>query len=77
MKPSDDPRSPFNPEYKAKIDWKKQQLFQTTSETATKKLEKNRMKNSNFDMRIGGLVGPKDSLLPKKFHVYTRAGSPK
>lgn len=77
MKPSDDPRSPFSTEYKAQIDWSKQQLFKTTSEIATKKLEKNRLKDASFDLRIGTVVGQRDSLLPKLFHVYSKAGSPK
>ena len=77
MKPSDNPLSPFNANYQAKIDWKKQQIFKSAAETSTKNLEKARMANANHDRKVGLVLNEHDRLLPKLFHVYTRAGSPK
>mgnify|MGYP006276586781 CR=1 FL=1 len=79
MKPSDDPRSPFNENYKAKIDWKVEQRYKNNSRTTTTNLEKERIKNPAYDQKIGMLFSEKVSvsLLPKKFHVYARAGAKK
>ena len=79
MKPSDSPLSPFSPNYKAKIDWGKQQKSAQAKEAVSKYIEKKRMENPDFDKTIGMVYSDKvtEKLLPKKFHVFAKAGAPK
>lgn len=72
MKPSDDPRSPFNENYKAQINWRPMQQVKDNGATVTKNLEKSRLKDPLHDVKKG--ISSVDKLLPKQFHVYSRAG---
>ena len=72
VKPSEDPRSPFNHAYQAQINWLPMQKLQNSSNAMTKVLEKARLKDPLHDAKKG--LSPIDTLLPKKFHVYSRAG---
>lgn len=75
MKPSEDPRSPFSDNYKAQINWRPMQQVKDNGAIVTKNLEKARMKDPLHDVKQG--ISTVDRLLPKQFHVYTRAGAPK
>ena len=75
MKPSDDPRCPFNENYKAQINWRPMQALKNASETMTKNLEQSRLKDPLHDVKQG--ISSADRLMPKLFHVYTKAGVPK
>ena len=72
MKPSEDPRSPFSPEYKQQINWRPMQQVKDNGAIVSKNLEKSRMKDPLHDVKKG--ISSIDKLLPKKFHVYSRAG---
>ena len=74
MKPSDDPRSPFNENYQAKINWRSAQIQKNNSLTTTKNLEAARMKDPNHDKKVGVVLNQHERLMPKKFHIYSRAG---
>ena len=75
MKPSEDPRCPFSPAYQTKIKWRPMQALKNTSETMTKNLEQSRLADPLYDVKKG--ISTIDKLLPKKFHVYSKAGAPK
>ena len=79
MKPSEHPLSPFNPNYKAKIDWTPQQIAARNKAVMSKYVERKRVENPNFDKTIGMVYSDKttENLLPKKFHVFAKAGAPK
>lgn len=77
MKPSDDPRSPFSPQYKPQLNWAPLQKLKDNSEAMTKMLEKARMKDEFHDAKQGLLINQHERLLPKKFHIYAKAGAPK
>ena len=74
MKPSDDPRSAFHPAYKAQINWRPMQQVKDNGETVTKNLEKARRRDPNHDKKVGVVLNQTDRLMPKLFHIYTRAG---
>lgn len=77
MKLSEDPRCPFSEQYQPKINWRPMQQQKDSGTTVTKNLELARIKDALHDSKNGLLISQHDRLLPKKFHVYTRAGAPK
>ena len=73
MKPSDDPRSPFNPNYKAKINWRPQQQSAQNKANVTIGLEKKRLEDVNYDKKVGMLFNKdrgENATLPKQFSVF-------
>lgn len=77
LKPSDDPRNPFNPNYRGQINWIPLQKLKDNAMAMTKVLEKARVKDPLHDKKQGVLINQHERLLPKKFHVYSKAGAPK
>lgn len=75
MKPSDDPRSPFNENYKAQINWRPLQQLKDNGAIVTKNLEKSRIKDPNHDKKNGVVLNQHDRLMPKLFHIYSKAKS--
>lgn len=75
MKPSDDPRSPFNPNYRGQINWAPLQKLKDNAEAMSKVLEAARSKDPLHDVKKG--ISSIERLMPKKFHVYAKAGAPK
>lgn len=77
VKPSDDPRCPFSEQYKPQLNWAPLQKLKDNAEAMTKVLEKARVKDPLHDFKQGILLNQHERLLPKKFHVYSKAGAPK
>lgn len=76
MKPSDDPRNPFNPNYKAKINWAPQQRAAQNQNSVTLKLEQKRLADANYDKKVGMIFNDTRgtiTTLPKDFNVYAKA----
>ena len=75
MKPSEDPRNPFSPNYKAKINWLPQQQAAQNKANITVGLEKKRLADANYDKKVGMLFNDArgdTTTLPKAFNVYTK-----
>jgi hypothetical protein len=73
VKPSEHPLSPFNPNYKAKIDWRPMQQLANNGAAVTRNLEKSRQKNPNHDLQTGVVIAKEIRLLPRLFHIYGKA----
>lgn len=76
MKPSEDPRNPFSPNYKAKINWKPQQQAANNQEISTKGLERKRLQDAKYDQKVGMIYNDQrgaDETLPKRFQVFHKA----
>lgn len=73
MKPSDHPLSPFNPNYKAKIEWRAQNLDKQRGDTVTRLV--NDARKRNHEPGATNVTGrnPHGLLDPKHFHVYMKA----
>ena len=65
--------SPFSPDYKPKIDWGAQNLDKQRGNTVAKYLEKARLEDAAYDMKTGLKLSERDHLLPRDFHVYSKA----
>ena len=65
--------SPFSKDYKPQLDWGAQNLDKQRGETVAKHLEKSRLKDPAHDLKTGLTLSERDHLLPKNFHVYSRA----
>ena len=75
MKPSEDPRSPFNPNYQGKINWGPLQKLQDNAKAMTRVVENARAKDPLHDVKKK--ITLIDRLATKKFHIYAEAGAPK
>ena len=69
-KPSDNPLSPFNPNFKSDIDWSDMRRSSMNSEAMTRHVNKQRKAGKE----VGTLHGlpreaPKSLIDPKRFHV--------
>ena len=65
--------SPFSPDYKPQLNWGAQNLDKQRGDTVTKNLEKARLKNPAHDLKIGRTLNERISLLPRQFHVFSKA----
>ena len=65
--------SPFSKDYKPRLDWGAQNLDRQRGDTVAKNLEKARLKDPAHDMKTGLTLSERDHLIPKQFHVYSRA----
>lgn len=73
MKPSDDPRSPFSPNWKSPINWRTQNLDKQRGTAVSMQVEKERLSNENYGKLTGISKTERMNLLPKQFHVYSKA----
>ena len=73
MKPSEDPRSPFNPNYKSPINWRTQNLDKQRGTAVSMHVEGVRLENRDYGKVVGISKNERVSLLPKNFHVYSKA----
>lgn len=73
MKPSDNPLSPFNPNWKSPINWGTQNLDKQRSTAVSMQVEKERLANENYGKLTGISKSERVNLLPKQFHVYSKA----
>ena len=70
MKPSDNPLSPFNPNFKSDIDWSSFRKNHKTSEAITKVVNDRRKQGKEVGTIHGISKKPaKGSIDPKKFYV--------
>lgn len=65
--------SPFSKDYRPRLDWGAQNLDKQRGETVAKHLEKSRLKDPAHDMKTGLTLSERDQLMPKHFHVYSKA----
>ena len=65
--------SPFSKNYKPKLEWGAQNLDKQRGETVAKHLEQARLKDPAHDTKTGLKISERDQMLPKKFHVYSKA----
>ena len=65
--------NPFSPDYKPQLNWGAQNLDKQRGDTVTKNLEKARLKNPAHDLKIGLTLNERISLLPRQFHVFSKA----
>lgn len=65
--------SPFSKDYKPQIDWKTQNLDKQRSTSVSMRVEEVRMEHRDYGKMVGITKEERVSLLPKHFHVYSKA----
>lgn len=65
--------SPFSPDYKPQIDWKTQNLDKQRGVAVSMHVEDIRMDRRDYGKMAGISKEERVSLLPKHFHVYSKA----
>ena len=65
--------SPFSQDYKPQINWGAQNLDRQRGDTVAKHLEQARLKDPAHDTKTGIKLNERDHLLPRHFHVYSKA----
>ena len=73
MKPSEHPLSPFNPNYKPRINWTNQNLDKQRGIAVSMRVEEVRLDNRSYGKVTGISKNERENLLPRKFHVYSKA----
>ena len=66
--------SPFSKDYKPQIEWKAQNLDKQRGTAVSMHVEEIRMDNREYGKMAGISKTERVSLLPKLFHVYSKAG---
>ena len=65
--------NPFSKDYKPKIDWHAQNMDKQRGDTVAKNLEQARLKDPAHDLKTGLKISERDFLLPRDFHVFSKA----
>ena len=65
--------NPFSKDYKPQIDWKTQNLDKQRSTSVSMRVEEVRMEHRDYGKMVGITKEERVSLLPKHFHVYSKA----
>lgn len=65
--------SPFSKDYQPKIDWKAQNLDKQRGTSVSMHVEEIRMDKRDYGKMSGITKEERVSLLPKHFHVYSKA----
>ena len=65
--------SPFSKDYKPQIDWKTQNLDKQRGTSVSTHVEEIRMDKRDYGKMSGISKTERVSLLPKQFHVYSKA----
>ena len=65
--------SPFSPDYKPQLSWGAQNLDKQRATAVSIQVEKERMANRDYGKLTGISKTERMNLLPKQFHVYSKA----
>ena len=65
--------NPFSKDYQPKIDWKAQNLDKQRGTSVSMHVEEVRMEHREYGKMVGISKNERVSLLPKLFHVYSKA----